>query len=368
MFTDNLPQPTTLEEAEKAFTDAVNAYHITIPDDSHGGRGFALPSIMFKHRILYLHGPVTQEAVQALCMQLHYLCSEPVLKQPNRSRRITLYVNSPGGLVGEGLTLFYYLRQAEEITREPVATVIQTMGASMGSFLPQAATPGYRLMMPYSQMMIHSLSYGVQGKRDDHTRSVGQTRNMMAAMYEVYVDKMAEARVLFGGKEDTPELRGEILRWLFEQMEDDDVFMSPLQTLDADLTDFVVHSEAEQFEYYKALDWYHGLYKEGPNPEEPGKTTLIRAEADQQSGRVTPFELSDAEKARALAEIKRLRKINREKTVAFEGRRAPIEAALAALDTIRIQEGTGTRKGNGPAYDTAIEAFEAALKGSSKKS
>ena len=119
------------------------------------------------------------------------------------------------------------------------------MGASMGSFLPQAATPGYRLMMPYSQMMIHSLSYGVQGKREDHTRSVGQTRNMMAAMYEVYVDKMAEARVLFGGKEDTPELRGEILRWLFEQMEDDDVFMSPLQTLDADLTDFVVHSEAE---------------------------------------------------------------------------------------------------------------------------
>ena len=363
MFNDNLAAPTSIEEAAKGFEEVTNAYHITIPDNAHGGRGFALPAIMFKNRILYLHGPVTQEAVQALCMQLHYLCSEPVLKTAGRPRRITFYVNSPGGLVGEGLTLFNYLRQAEAITGEPVVTIIQTMGASMGSFLPQAATPGFRIMLPYSEMMIHSLSYGTQGKREAHTRGTGSTRVMMAKLYEVYIDKMTEARVLFGGQDDTPELRGEVLRWLMAQMENEDVFMSPLQTLEAGLTDFVAHSEEEQFAYYRALYRYHGLLVEKPNPEVPGETMLDNVEKGE-DGRLIPVKLTEDEKTKALAEVNRLRAINLEKTREFEARRLPIVAALKALDNVREDEGRGVQGDRGKAYDAAAEAFIASLKNS----
>lgn len=370
MTESTFPTPATLAEAEEGFRNAVgmmgdlpeNAYRVAIPDDAHGGRGFDLPTIMFKNRMLYLHSDVSQAAVHSLSMQLHYLCSQAVLRQPNRVSRITVYIDSPGGLVSWGMTLFNYIRQAEEITREPVVTIIQTMGASMGSLLPQAATTGYRLMLPYSEMMIHALAYGSNGKRENHTRGSGSTRVSMAKLYEVYIDKMAEARSLFGDKDDTPELRGEILHWLLEQMENEDTFMSPLQTMEAGLCDYVAHSETEQLAYYRALDWYHGLYKEGPDPEDKSRTTLIRAERDEQSGRVTPFELSDKEKAKALAEVKRLQRENYEKTKAFEERRIPIVAALKALDDIREERGRGPKDAGYDPHTAAVEAFVAALK------
>lgn len=362
--------PANIAEAEAGFRDAVNAmgmpedaYRIAIPDDAHGGRGFDLPAIMFKNRMLYLHSDVSQPAIHALSMQLHYLCSQPVLKTPNRARRITIYIDSPGGLVAWGMTLYNYIRQAEAITREPVVTVIQTMGASMGSLLPQAATTGYRLMLPYSTMMIHALAYGNQGKRESHTRGSGDTRHSMAQLYEVYIDKMAEARSLFGDEEDTPELRGEILGWLLDQMEDEDTFMTPLQCLDAGLTDFVAHTEEEQFAYYRALDWYHGLYKKAANPEAPGETMLVGAELDEGSGRVVAlFEHSDDEKAEALAEIKRLQKANYEKTKAFEERKLPIVAALKALDDRREERGRGPKGSDYDPHTEAVDVFIEALK------
>lgn len=371
MFNEDFKAPATLEEAEAGFANAVAAmgdlpqaaYRIVLPDDAHGGRGFDLVSIMFKNRMLYLHGPVTQEAVQSLSMQLHYLCSQAVLKQPNRVPRITLYVDSPGGLVSWGLTLFDYIRQAEEITREPVVTVIQTMGASMGSLLPQAATTGYRIMLPRAQMMIHALAYGTgSSKREAHTRQSGSSRRMMSELYEIYIEKMAEARSLFGEEADTPETRAEILAWLFHQMENEDTYLSTLDTLEAGLTDFVAHSETEQFEYYRALDWYHGLYKEGPNPEDRSQTTLLRAERDPQSGRVTPFELSDEEKARALDLVRKLQKANYEKTKTLEERRNPIVEALKALDDQREERGNGPKKVGSTPYDDAAKVYAKALK------
>lgn len=356
----NLPTASTFAEAEKAYREAIglmgelpeSAYRIAIPDNAHGGRGFDLVSMMFKYRMIYLHGPVTQEAVQSLTMQLHYLCSEAVLKQPGRETRITFYVDSPGGLVDWGLTLFDYIRQAEVITREPVATIIQTMGASMGSLLPQAATTGYRLIMPRGEMMIHALSYGSQGKREDHTRGTGATLKSMAELYEIYIDKMAEARVLFEGKEDTPELRAEILTWLLAQMENKDTFLSPSACLKAGLIDFVPHTEDEQFEYYAALDWYHGLCKKNAGG------TFDPAERDPESGRITPFELSADEKAEALAKVISLREANIEKTRAIEARRGPIEAALDALDAHRRAEGRGESANPYDAYKAAAEVLK----------
>lgn len=264
------------------------AYRIVVPDNAHGGRGFDLASIMFKNRFLYLEGPVTQEAVWELQKQIHYLCSSAVLWQKGkfgvpktdevgreRIRRITIYIDSPGGYVDWGLELHDFIREAEDITQEPVVVIMKTQAASMGSLLMQSGTKFMRLAFPRSLMMIHGLSYGNQGKIEQHMDGASGSVVRAAQLYQIYVEKMLEAHIgagrlvdngdgtltnpVTGSKATVDERKRELLKWLKTHMENRDTFLKVSECLKHGLIDYVIFNEDEQMAYYDHVYWYLGL-------------------------------------------------------------------------------------------------------------
>jgi ATP-dependent protease ClpP protease subunit len=293
----SVTRPATLErvshlideqKAAEASGAPNGAYRIVVPDNAHGGRGFDLASIMFKNRFLYLEGPVTQQAVWELQKQIHYLCSSAVLWQKGkfgvakrdeagreRIRRITLYIDSPGGYVDWGLELHDFIREAEDITQEPVVVIMKTQAASMGSLLMQSGTKFMRLAFPRSLMMIHGLSYGMQGKLENHMNTASGSVVRAAQLYQIYVDKMLEAHIGAGRLVDNgdgtltntatgstatvDERKREILGWLKTHMENRDTFLKVSECLKHGLIDFVIFNEDEQMQYYDHVYWYLGL-------------------------------------------------------------------------------------------------------------
>ena len=357
------PEPNTVEEAQAGFEAA---YRVAVPDNAFGGRGLDLPSLMFKQRILYLHGPVTQEAMHSLCMQVHYLCAEQVLKS-KRSMGISVYIDSPGGLVDWGLTFFDYLRQAEEITGEPVTIIIQTQGASMGSLLPQAATTGFRLMMPRSQMMIHALSSGSSGKLEEQAASLGESTARAIQLYEIYINKIVACRELFDGAEDTPELRAEIFGELLKLMENADTFLSPYEAMKLGLIDYVAHNETDQYYWYKMLQSYYGLVvREVSDKTGTSIESFIAIARNENNGLVPKRDMDDPahakEKDYLLGELRRLRAENMEKTRQIEGARAPIEKALDHFHSLTKKGRRGPNADSQANYKAAAAAYLAALK------
>ena len=305
-----------VESDKAAAASAPNgAYRIVVPDNAHGGRGFDLASIMFKNRFLYLEGPVSQEAVWELQKQIHYLCSSAVLWQKgkfgvpkkdeagrDRIRRITLYIDSPGGYVDWGLELFDFIREAENITQEPVVVIMKTQAASMGSLLMQSGTDFMRLAFPRSLMMIHGLAYGMQGKLEQHMDQASGSVVRAAQLYQIYIDKMLQAHigagrlvdngdgtltnVATGATATVEERKRELLGWLKTHMENRDTFLKVSECLKHGLIDFVVFDEEEQMQYYDHVYWYLGLKR----PAVEAATGEVRGKFDENGVFLGDFE------------------------------------------------------------------------------
>ena len=125
-----------------------------IEQSSRGERAFDIYSRLLKDRIIFLGEEVTDVSANLIVSQLIYLN----YKEPGKN--IQSYINSPGGSVSAGMAIY----DTMQFIKCDVSTICMGMAASMGAFLLAGGTPGKRLALPHSTIMIHQPSGGAQGQ------------------------------------------------------------------------------------------------------------------------------------------------------------------------------------------------------------
>lgn len=160
---------------------------MVIETTSKGERAMDIHSRLLKERIVMLNGPVEDHTSNLIVAQLLYLESE----DPDKD--ISLFVNSPGGLVTAGLAIY----DTMQFIKPDVATYVMGQAASMGSFLAQSGAKGKRYVLPESRTMIHRVSSGTPGTRgsvhvqelqfEDAKRSYEESQRINKRLTELYV-------------------------------------------------------------------------------------------------------------------------------------------------------------------------------------
>jgi ATP-dependent Clp protease protease subunit len=130
---------------------------MVVEQSARGERAFDIYSRLLKERIIFLTGPVYDEMSSLICAQLLFLESD------NPSKDISLYINSPGGVVSAGLSIY----DTMQYIRSPVSTLCIGQAASMGSLLLCAGAAGKRYATPNARVMVHQPSGGAQGQATD---------------------------------------------------------------------------------------------------------------------------------------------------------------------------------------------------------
>ena len=130
---------------------------MVIEQTSKGERSFDIFSRLLKERIIFLTGEVNDEVSSLVCAQLLFLESE------NPKKDISLYINSPGGVITSGMAMYDTMKYISC----DVATICIGQACSMGSFLLAGGTKGKRFSLPNSQIMIHQPSGGAKGQAAD---------------------------------------------------------------------------------------------------------------------------------------------------------------------------------------------------------
>jgi ATP-dependent Clp protease protease subunit len=163
---DPIAQPTT-----GAFWPSV------IQQEARGERVFDLPSRLLRERIIFITGPIDDTVASSVCMQLLFLEAE------NPKKEIAMYINSPGGIVTAGLSIY----DTMQFVRPAISTIVMGQAASMGSLLLCAGEKGSRFALPHASVMVHQPSGGFQGQVTDimiHARNV---ENLKKRLNEIYV-------------------------------------------------------------------------------------------------------------------------------------------------------------------------------------
>lgn len=141
--------------------DFLGAHSALIPmvveQTARGERSYDIYSRLLKDRVIFLTGPVEDHMANLVVAQLLFLESE------NPDKDIHLYINSPGGSVSAGLSIY----DTMEFIRPDVSTMCIGQAASMGAFLLNGGAKGKRMALPHSRMMIHQPSGGAQGQASD---------------------------------------------------------------------------------------------------------------------------------------------------------------------------------------------------------
>lgn len=160
---------------------------MVIETTSKGERAYDIYSRLLKERIIMLNGPVEDHMSNLIVAQLLFLESE------NPDKDISLFINSPGGLVTAGLAIY----DTMQFIKPDVATYVMGQAASMGSFLAQAGAKGKRHVLPESRTMIHRVSSGTPGTRgsvhvqelqfEDAKRSYDESQRINKRLTELYV-------------------------------------------------------------------------------------------------------------------------------------------------------------------------------------
>lgn len=149
---------------------------IVIEQSGRGERAYDIYSRLLRERIVFLVGPVNDAVANLVVAQLLFLESE------NPDKDIFLYINSPGGSVSAGMSIF----DTMQFIKPDVSTLCMGMAASMGSFLLMAGAKGKRVALPNAKIMIHQPSGGAQGQATDieiHAREILKTREQLNRIY-----------------------------------------------------------------------------------------------------------------------------------------------------------------------------------------
>ncbi|MDD3371057.1 MAG: ATP-dependent Clp endopeptidase proteolytic subunit ClpP [Alphaproteobacteria bacterium] len=150
---------------------------MVIEQTSRGERSFDIYSRLLKERIIFLSGEVNDTVSSLVCAQLLFLESE------NPNKEISLYINSPGGVVTSGLAMY----DTMQYIKSPVSTVCIGQACSMGSLLLAAGAAGRRFALPNSRIMIHQPSGGAQGQATDIEIQAKEILKLRQRLNEIYV-------------------------------------------------------------------------------------------------------------------------------------------------------------------------------------
>ena len=153
-------------------TNSLGMVPIVIEQSGRGERAYDIYSRLLRERIVFLVGPVNDATANLVVAQLLFLESE------NPDKDISLYINSPGGSVSAGLSIF----DTMQFIKPQVSTLCLGMAASMGAFLLAAGEKGKRFALPNAKIMIHQPLGGAQGQATDieiHAREILKTREQL---------------------------------------------------------------------------------------------------------------------------------------------------------------------------------------------
>ncbi len=150
---------------------------MVIEQTNRGERSFDIYSRLLKERIIFLTGEVNDYVSSLVCAQLLFLESE------NPGKDIAFYINSPGGVVTSGLSMY----DTMQYIKPDIVTVCVGQAASMGSFLLAAGAAGKRFSLPNSRIMIHQPSGGARGQATDIEIQAREILRLRARLNELYV-------------------------------------------------------------------------------------------------------------------------------------------------------------------------------------
>ena len=153
-----------------------NLVPMVVEQSSKGERAYDIYSRLLKERIIFLVGPINDSVASLVTAQLLFLESEDPKKE------ISLYINSPGGLVTAGLGIY----DTMQYIKPDVSTLCIGQAASMGSFLLAAGKKGKRFSLPNSRIMVHQPSAGFQGQATDIEIHANEIISLKKRLNEIY--------------------------------------------------------------------------------------------------------------------------------------------------------------------------------------
>jgi ATP-dependent Clp protease protease subunit len=187
---------------------------MVVETTSKGERAYDIYSRLLKDRIVMLNGQVEDYSANLIVAQMLFLESE----DPDKD--ILFYINSPGGVVTAGMSIY----DTMQFIKPDVTTVVMGQACSMGSFLANAGALGKRLMLPNARHMIHQPSGGASGQASDIEIRYKEIQNIKETLTKLYVKHNTKGKTY----ED------------FDRDMDRDKFMSAEQALDYGLVDKIV--------------------------------------------------------------------------------------------------------------------------------
>ena len=190
---------------------------IVIEQTSKGERTYDIFSRLLKDRIIMLEGPIDEHTSSVLCAQLLFLESQDSKKD------ITLYINSPGGLVTAGMAIY----DTMQYVRSDIQTIVVGQACSMGSLLATSGTKGKRFMLPHGRHMIHQPLGGARGQATDVQIQANELLRWKDELTQIY-----------------EKHTGQPLDKLKDDMERDK-FMTPPEAVAYGLADKIVTSREE---------------------------------------------------------------------------------------------------------------------------
>ena len=188
-----------------------------IEQTSKGERSYDIFSRLLRDRIIMLEGPIGENTASVLCAQLLFLESQ------DASKDITLYINSPGGLVTAGMAIY----DTMQYVKSDIQTIVVGQACSMGSLLASAGTKGKRLMLPHSRHMIHQPLGGASGQATDVEIRANELLRWKKELTEIYQKTTGK---------DIETLKADMER---------DKFMTPEEAVAYGLADRIITSRAE---------------------------------------------------------------------------------------------------------------------------
>lgn len=155
----------------------MNLVPMVVEQTNRGERAYDIYSRLLKERIIFVTGAIEDHVASLITAQLLFLEAD------NPKKEISLYINSPGGVVTSGMAIYDTI----QFIRPPVSTLCIGQAASMGSLLLCAGEKGMRYSLPHARIMLHQPSGGFQGQASDIERHAEDIVKMKRRLNEVYV-------------------------------------------------------------------------------------------------------------------------------------------------------------------------------------
>src|ERR1700758_2176527 len=155
----------------------MNLVPMVVEQTNRGERAYDIFSRLLKERILFITGPIEDGMATLVVAQLLFLEAE------NPKKEISMYINSPGGLVTAGMAIY----DTMQFIRPPVSTLCCGQAASMASLLLAAGAKDMRFALPNARIMVHQPSGGFQGQATDIMLHAQEILNLKRRLNEIYV-------------------------------------------------------------------------------------------------------------------------------------------------------------------------------------